>query len=232
MAVKYSLSTIRLEYFPTLEYFWQISQCRVAVLTDHFTYSKKTIVPTSAAISDKGITIRVPVAHDKEINPIYKKNISHLSDWSMEHIITLRYQYKNYPYTYLYFPNIELLLNSKERNLSKFLTDLVKLITDWLHLNLQIHRASDIGFRNNNNQNVSEWCELFKCNAYINAAYIFDQNYVCRDQLAAEQLTVCEFRKVPDVNILQYYKNKSILSFLFQFGPEAGYLIQQFMKNL
>jgi hypothetical protein len=228
---KQILSTIRLEYFPSLEYFWQMSQCNIAILTDHFTYSKRTIMPTSAAISEKNVTLRVPVSHDKEVNPIYKKTISRLSDWPRDHILTLKHQYKNLPYRYLYFSIIEQLLNSKETNLSQFLTTHIKQIADWLNLDLKIYRASDIGFQYENNKSVIEWCNLFKCKTYINSSYIFNQNYVNKKQLEVESIMVCECSKIPDVNIFQYYKDKSILSFIFQFGPEAGYLINQFMTK-
>lgn len=231
MASKQILSTFRLEYFPSLEYFWQMSQCNIAILTDHFTYSKRTIVPISAAIADKNITLRVPVIHDKKVNPIYKKNISYRSNWPKDHLHTLKHQYTNLPYKYLYFSSIEHLLNSNENNLSLFLTNHIRQIADWLHLDLKIYRAFDIGFHYENNKSVLKWCNLFKCKKYINSSFIFNQNYVNKKRLEAENIIVWKYKKLPDVNIFQYYKDKSILSFLFQFGPEAGYLVRQFMTE-
>ncbi len=231
MASKKILSTFRQEYFPSLEYFWKMSQCNIAILTDHFTYSKRTIIPMSAAIANKNITLQVPVIHDKKVIPIYKKNISYRSNWPKDHIHTLKHHYKNLPYKFLYFSNIERLLNSDEHNLSLFLTNQIRQIADWLHFNIKIYRAFDIGFQYENNKSVIKWCDLFKCKTYINSSFVFNQNYVDKKQLEAESIIVREYRKLPNVNIFQYYKDKSILSFIFQFGPEAGYLIRQFMTE-
>ena len=149
---KQKLSTMRLEYFPTLEYFWYLSQCDILILTDHFPYSKKTALCISAPINDMNINLQIPVTHDQEINQIYKKSISHKSDWPREHLLTLQHQYKKQPFEYLYFPILMQLLNSKDSNLSLFLTDQIKQIAEWLHFDIEIYRASDLGYQNNNNE--------------------------------------------------------------------------------
>jgi len=228
---KRKLSTMRPEYFPTLEYFWYLSQCDLVVITDHFPYSKKTALSISAPINNTNIDLRLPVIHDREINPIYKKTISNKSDWPREHLSTLRHQYHKQPFEYLYFPTLKQLLNSKESSLSQFFADQILQIAKWLHIETQIYRASDIGFQIDNNHTVFEWCNKFKCEIYINSPYIFEQNFVNKEKLQNLNITICEFKKLPDANIFQYYKDKSILSFLFQFGPETGYLIQEFMHD-
>ena len=222
------LSTMRLEYFPTLEYFWNLSQCDLLILTDQYPYSQKTILTTSAPINDTNIMLRIPVKHDKEIMPIFKKNISYRNRWPEKHLLTLKHQYKSQPYAYLYFPALNQLLNAKVENLSQFLTDQIKLIADWLHFSLKSYRASDMDFNDDNNQNVIDWCHTFKYTEYINSPFVFDKGFVDTNELRRHHISIHQFTNPPEAHIFQHYKEKSILSFLFQFGPEAGFLIRQF----
>jgi len=226
---KRKFSTIRLEYFANLEYFWNISQCDILILTDHFTYSKNTITTTSAPMNDLNINLKIPVVHDKEKNLIFRKNISYRSDWTKEHVLTLKHQYKNKPFAYMYYPILYQLLNKKEVNLSKFLTDQIMLIADWLKFNIQIELASDIGFEDDNNQTIINWHKHLGCNEYINSSSVFERGFVDKTLLKQQHIAVYNFSNLPNINIFEYYKDLSILSFLFQFGPEAGYLIRQFM---
>ena len=225
------LSTLRPEYFPTLEYFWQLAQCDHLILTDHFQYSKKNVFSISAPINDTSITLRIPVIHDHEVNPIYKKTISYKNDWPKKHLLTLKHQYHKQPFEYLYFPILKELLNAHESILSQFLTDQIMQIAKWLHFDIQIYRASEIGYQIDNDQSVIKWCHSLKCGMYINSQYIFERNFVNKKILQDERISICEFKKLPEVHIFKYYKDKSVLSFLFQFGPEAGYMIRQFMPD-
>ena len=228
---KNKLSTMRLEYFPSLEYFWNLSQCDKLILTDHFQYSNKTIATISAPINDVNINLKIPLVHDKEVNPIFKKNISHRSNWLEEHLLTLKHQYKKQPYAYLYFPILHQILNTNEINLSRFLTDQITLIADWLHLRIKIYRASEAGYDDDNNQNVLNWCQHLDCDEYINSSFVFDNGFVDQIVLERQHIAIRKFINLPGAHIFQYYKNMSILSFLFQFGPEAGYILRQFTPD-
>ena len=226
------LSTFRPEYFPTLEYFWRFAQCDHVVLTDHFQYSKRKTFTISAPITDINIVLHIPVIHDNEVNPLYKKHISYNNDWPQKHVLTLKHQYHKQPFEYLYFPALKNLLYSRENHLSYFLANHIEQIAKWLHLDIQIYRASEIGYQSDNNRCVLEWCHSLKCNIYINSAFVFEQNFVNKKKLEKNYISIREFKDYPAANIFQYYKDKSILSFLFQFGPEAGYLIRQFLPEI
>ena len=226
---KNRLSTFRPEYFPSVEYFWCFAQCNSIVLTDHFQYSKRKAFSISAPINNSDTVLTIPVSHDNELNPVYRKIISYDHDWPIKHYSTIKHQYQRQPYAYLYLPKIEKLLFSGEPNLSTFLTKQISQISDWLNFNVEINQASEIGYQPDNNNCIIDWCRLFKSSTYINSSFVFENNFVDEDKLKQKAISSMVFIKYPTASIYQYYKNLSILSFLFQFGPEAGYLIKQFL---
>ncbi|MEJ2055123.1 MAG: WbqC family protein [Calditrichaceae bacterium] len=222
-----NFSTIRPEYLPSIGYFWNLGQCKKIVLTDHFQYSKRQAFSISPPLIQNDVVLRIPVKHDPAFMPLYKKQIFH-NDWINKHFATIKHKYQNFPFAYLYLPEINNLYSANIKFLSDFLTKLISVISKWLYLDTEIYQASKIGFSKDNDQCVISWAEQLNCGHYINSKYVFQNAYINKQKLTDNNIIVDEFNPLPDFNIFQSYKNMCIFSFLFQFGPEAGYIIKQF----
>jgi len=172
--------------------------------------------------------LRIPVKHDSGIMPVYQKQISYESNWYEKHYATIRHKYKKFPYAYLYLKEFEDMFLSRTLFLSEFLTELIIRISGWLKIKTAFFTASKMGYDPDNNKCLTDWAKKLNSNVYINSRSIFEQNFVDKKILNKNNLSTEIFNTIPDISIFRTYKDLSVLSFLFQFGPEAGFLIKQF----
>lgn len=225
------LSTFRPEYLPALEYFWYLAQCDHAVLTDHFQYVKRSPLNISAPLSNQQDQLRIPVRHDHAPKPIFKKNAAPASNWRKKNFNTICNTFNSYPYSYYYLPAIEDIYNTTSNKLSDVLFALIQKLSDLLHLQTQIHRASKLKYDSENETSILQWCRHTLSNTYLSSQNVFQKGWVDKNKLLNENITCKQYYPFPESHIFISHKSFSILNFLFTFGPEAGYLIKQYMPK-
>lgn len=225
------LSTISPAYFPDMEFFWKIAQSDVLVLTDHFQYTKRSSLTISAKLQTSQPRLRIPVRHTQQLCRIDEKLLVQNDSWPKKHLQTIRHMFHHAPYSYYYFPQLEELFNNKKNKLSGFLMEILVQLAGWLHLETKLYLASEHEPRGDNQALIEKWCKKFKCESYIQDDAVFRNNYVNEKHLNTRHIKTARFVPFPDYHILKSNRELCILHFLFHYGPEAGYMLRQYLPS-
>ena len=225
------LTTLQPAYFPNLEFFWNTAQSDVLVLTDHFQYTKRSTLTISAPIQHSQPALRIPVRHGNPTLGIWEKRIDPGSNWAKKHLQTIRHIFNHAPYGYYYFPILKQILEEHSENLSRFISDMLIQIFEWLHMDFKVVFSSQLKHEGTNHDLIVEWCSDLGCDTYIQETKIFKQKLVDKDILNQSKIQTKIFAAFPEYHILQSNQKLSILHFLMQYGPEAGYLLRQYLPS-
>ncbi len=171
----------------------------------------------------------IPVRHGDPTAAIFEKRMDNHSNWSKKHFETIRHMFHHAPYEYIYLPLIEDLLAKRPNTLVDFLMDSLSLVVDKLHLNTKIVQASKLNNSGDNEELIQRWCNDYKCTRYLTHQEVYDKKMVRSDLLKQNKIDPQSFVPFPEYHILKSNRTLSILYFLFHFGPEAGYLLRQYL---
>ncbi len=225
------LGSFRPAFFPSLEYFWHIAQCDVAVFADHLQYTKGSSINRSAPLYDTNDILRIPVRHNGEHTGIFNKQIDLHSPWRQKHLKTIRHLFHNFPFAYYYLPELEELYGENFRNLGDFLWRLTERLVKWLHLPVKLLRSSKLGGEGCAEELIFNWCKLSGATFYIGSAEAFKNKWADQEKLDSFGIGTLLFAPLPESHLLQNYASLSIIHYLLQFGPEGGYIIRQYLSQ-
>lgn len=223
------LTTVRPTYFPSLQFFWQMAQCDVCVFTDHLRFSKGSGVTRSAPLSVEQTVLRIPVIHNQNRAQIATTQIDFHSDWKQKHLKTIHHLFHQLPFAYYYLPELNALFDEPHNALGDFLWRLQQTFVKWLHLPVSLMRSSQINFNGQPEQLIVEWCAQSGATSYMSENQTFEKGWIDREYLEKKGIRVSTFQPMPQSHLLASYRDFSILNFLLQFGPEAGYIIRQYL---
>ncbi len=226
-----ALAAVMPALWPSLHFFWNASQCDTIVLTDHFQYTKRSAATTSAPLQVSQSALRIPVKHLKTAAPVSEKVIDANSLWHKKHMHTIRHLFHNTPYAYYYLPTLEELFNQKETSLSDFLLNTTRQLMTWLGIKANLVRSSELFHTGSHETLLHNWCETFGCDTCLTEADILNKQFINRDVLKKAEILCRAFEPLPEYHILHSNRNLSILSFLMDYGPEAGYIIRQYLSS-
>lgn len=227
---KRKLATLPICYIPSLEFFWDLAHCHICILTDHLQYTKRSPVSISPPLLGDKDQLRIPVRHDGKKMPISQKRIDVTAGFYARHLKTLTHTFHNFPFGYYYLPQIEELINQHEESLSAYLNSWLSLMVRWLHLPVDLQRASQYNQPGTDEKFIVAICKEKKCNIFINSKEVFTRKWISGDILERQNIRSAVFPDFPDANIFQSHRKLSVLTFLMRFGPEAGFLIKQFKQ--
>ncbi|MHB2147861.1 WbqC family protein [Calditrichota bacterium LG25] len=225
------LSTFRPAFLPDLMYFWQMSQCQIAIFADHLPFSKGARINRSAPLNTPQDVLTIPVQHETSENQIFKRKVAEQTFWKQKHVKSLRHLFHNFPFAEYYLPEIEDLYGTDFVYLGDLLFELHLKLVKWLHLPLQIYRSSKLDFKGDASRLVGAWCKQFQCEAYIAPEQTFKKQWIDARVLKAQNIRALLFAPLPHSTFLENYARKSILHFILQFGPEAGYILKQYSRK-
>ena len=225
------LATFTPAYLPSMDYFWRAAQADHIIYTDHFQYVKRSLSTISAPLDENKLLLRIPVLHDKKRLPLSEKRIDYSAPWHKKHFKSIHHLFHELPYAYHYLPQIKAIFDKEIINLSDFLNEWQVIFLKWLQLPVKSKRASEIGFRDQNEAVLLFWCHKYSAKGYITQKEIFKKGWVDQELLEKKGIQCSTFAPMPEAHILTSYKDLSILNFLLQFGPEAGYLIRQYLPE-
>jgi hypothetical protein len=224
------LFTVTPAYLPALAYFWKIAQCDILILTDHLQFTKRSPATISAPMHSNMECLRIPVYHDSPQKPIAAKRIDLSDNWKKKHLTTIRHLYHNLPFAYHFLPLLEeIYSNEEEFFLSPFLHRLIEQFLHWLHLPAKVFASSGMKITDSPTELIREWHRELQCSHYINDDQVFSNGWVDRQALENDSIACDTLLAIPDAHIFQAQAKISILEFLCLYGPEAGYLIRQFL---
>ena len=225
-----NLTALPPAYLPTMAFFWNIAQTDQVIITDHFQYVKRSSAAVSAPIGQQKLQLRIPVLHDENRLSISKKRIQSSRYWRNRHYKSLKHIFNKTPFAEYYLPDIQELLNMGD-NLAEFNIKWLEYLIERLHLPAKLQAASKIGFADSNEESIKQWCTKLSCSQYITDDHYYKEGWINSKLLKSQSIDTEQFTRIPNVNILQTYKDESILELLFQFGPEAGYIIRQYLPS-
>ncbi|GEM_PF-2827080 len=223
-----SFSSIRPCYLPKLSFFWKIAQCDYLLFADHLQYVKRSDISVSPALAGDNHRLHIPVRHNGQPVPICQKEIDGQSHWSRKHWQTIRHLFHNYPFAEYYFPEMGNWYGTPNVNLADFLYLVLTDLLRFLNLPLIPVRVSRLDQHFSGNEAL-----LISL-----ARHWHTQTYIgeIRDPLNLKTLhqaglKTVPFHSLPDSNLFKSYGSLSVLEFLFQFGPEAGYILRQYLAR-
>ncbi len=222
------LSTFRPAFLPDLVYFWQMSQSQLIVFTDHLQFSKGSSINRSAPLNTDQDILSIPVKHDQQKVTIAQKRMASENFWRQKHLKTLHHLFHNFPFAEYYLPQIEEIYKAEINSLADLLFLLTDKIKNWLHLPVKIVRSGELNHDRDATALILQWCRQFECQGYMAFAETFHKGWVQKDLLNQQNIKVFQFPALPSSHFLANYANKSIIHFLLQFGPEAGYILKQY----
>ncbi len=223
-----SLCTLRPAFWPDLNYFWRMYQCDLVLLTDHLLFIKQSEITVSAPFQEKKQKLRIPVKHTGCNQTIADKEMDTMHPWREQHLKALQRIFSDNPFTYLYLPQIQNLYTSTDDNLTEFLYRIIHRQAEWLHLKSRLLLSSRLTSNNDATAFVIEQCKSFGCGAYLAERRVYDRGWVNEKKLRRSGIEPIVFRPLPKANIIKTSGSFAALSFLMQYGPEAGYLLRQF----
>ncbi len=223
------LTALRPEYLPGLAYFWKLAQCDALIFTDHFQYVKRSPITVSPPLSGFGSSLRIPVRHTEKPLAIKDKKIDTRQPWQGKHFKSLYHQFHLTPFGYYYLPRFEEIYMKNSENLSDFLIELLESIIRFLHLPLKTARASQLGHAADNTQTLIDWRHSMNYSYYLTSKEALEKGWIDRKALEKADIKTAVFEPLPDYHILQSYNGFSAVGFLMQYGPEAGYILKQYL---
>ncbi|MBD3224092.1 MAG: hypothetical protein GF313_05145 [Caldithrix sp.] len=229
--IKKRLTTQLPCYLGSLEYFWKIAQCDVLVLTDQLQYTKRSVASISAPLKENDDRLRIPVKHDEQPTPIFKKRIDTSLNWTRKHYKTLYHTYHHLPFAYYYLPQLNEVFDRLPSKLTDVLYNIIMLISGWLHFDVQIITGSSITNFEEANAFIRQAMHQYQASIYLNDETVFRRNWVSKKILNEFGVETKTFYPLPDSHLFRSYAHQSILLFILQFGPESGYLIKQYLPE-
>ncbi len=226
------LGALQPAYFPTLNYYWKLAQCDICVFADHLRFSKGSTINRSAPLANTLSVLRIPILHnDKRAHIATTQTDSH-SDWRQKHLRTLHHLFHQWPFGYYYLPLLDEVFRKHYSSLGDFLWSLHQSLLEWLHLPVQIVRASELPTAPESTLQIVSWSNQLKISHYITEKEAIEKGWINREILQKNKIRCVYFQEMPSSHLLNSHAPGSILTFLMQFGPEAGYIIRQYLPNV
>jgi len=223
-----TLCTLRPAFWPNLEYFWRMYQCQTVILTDHLLFVKQSEMTVSAPFREEKQRLRIPVKHTGRPQTIAEKEMDGQHAWRREHIDAIKRIFVNSSWHFLYLDQIKNLYDRAGKNLTDLLYQLIAFQANALHLKTPLVTSARLRPAGDATQFILEACAQWGCNGYRAERQVFERGWVDRRRLEKAGIGTSVFDPLPDVHILQVAAKFAALSFMMDFGPEAGYLFRQF----
>lgn len=158
-------------FFPYIGYFQLIKTVDTFVIYDDVNYIKKGwINRNSMLVNGNSYLFRMAlqsVSQNKYINQI---EIDGNSSWKQDLLKTIAMSYKKAPFFEQVFPILESIIMFEEKNLSKFLANLLEQVCGYLKIETKIIKSSDINKSEEvkGQDKIIEICKEIKADHYIN----------------------------------------------------------------
>ena len=223
-------------YLPSLEFFWQAAQVDVAVFADHLQYVKRSSITVSAPLTeDREQTLHIPVRHMRQRQTIREKTIDSTIRWRRKHWQSIRHLFHEAPFAYYYLPQVEQWFKTEGENdsLADFLLRALEDLTGFFHLNIKWVRSSKWVAKEKqpNERFLALIAGELGADTYLTNPETIARGWLDAPLLTENGITLGQFAPFPESHLFRTFRAQSALGFLLQFGPEAGYLIRQYLPG-
>tara|TARA_R100000908_G_C3756058_1_gene150696 strand:+ start:2637 stop:3344 length:708 start_codon:yes stop_codon:yes gene_type:complete len=160
-------------FMPYIGYFQLINSVDKFVIYDNIQYTKKGFINRNRILfngSDRGFTI--PIKKNSDYLNVMEREIS--NTWLKDRdklIKIIKQSYNKAPYFDICFPLIVECIKHNDLNLFNFIHNSVKVLCNYLNINTQIIKSSDIPIDHSkkSQDKVITICKALKATKYINA---------------------------------------------------------------
>ena len=155
-------------YLPWLGYFAKIKKCDIFVFLDDVQFSKNSW--------QNRVNIKSPNGKQFLTQPVNRINgaltstneiIFSNSSWKAKHLKSIELNYKKARFFYDFFPIVEFILSNEAENLVQFNILAVKNICDYLKLEINFIKSSEIKVEGNSSQRLINIIKSFSAFNYI-----------------------------------------------------------------
>ncbi|MHA1342183.1 MAG: WbqC family protein [Promethearchaeota archaeon] len=157
--------------FPYIGYFQLINAVDKFVILDDVNFIKRGWINRNyILVNGKKNLFTVPLEKASQNKLIKDTYVVSDTKWKINFLKTIKFSYSRAPYFKNIYPIIQIIINNKENNLSKFIYYSLIKINEYLNIKTKIVPSSEI-YRNNHlkgQYRILDICKKEKANHYIN----------------------------------------------------------------
>ena len=222
------LTIVEPGYFPASTHFGKFFHADVIIWADTFRFRKgskanKTEIKTVTGA--KRLTIPI-LSKKRGQQTITEAEIDSQQNWAKHHLRAICSNYKNAPYFFFYYDELEKLYRQKSNKLSDFL----KLANDsactWLQLKNTIIPASQFDQHRDRTERLLRWLFQTGCDSYL--LYPHEVALLDHDRLSQENVKLfsAESQPIPyHQQFGDFIPGLSVLDLLFNEGDQAIFIL-------
>ncbi|MHA1342680.1 MAG: WbqC family protein [Promethearchaeota archaeon] len=157
--------------FPYIGYFQLINAVDKFIILDDVNFIKRGWINRNyILVNGKKNLFTVPLEKASQNKLIKDTYVVSDTKWKINFLKTIKFSYSRAPYFKNIYPIIQIIINNKENNLSKFIYYSLIKINEYLNIKTKIVPSSEI-YRNNHlkgQYRILDICKKEKANHYIN----------------------------------------------------------------
>ncbi|MFC7773617.1 WbqC family protein [Flavobacterium sp. GCM10027622] len=159
-------------FMPYIGYFQLINAVDVFVIYDDVNYIKKGwINRNTILVNNKSFLFSVSLKDASQNKLINEISVSDVNKWKKDLLKTLNLSYKKAPFYEDVFPMLERIISFEESNLAAYIMYSIQELCDYLKIDTQLVRSSEIGKNNDlkGESKIIDICVKLNASEYINA---------------------------------------------------------------
>ncbi|MFC4817366.1 WbqC family protein [Flavobacterium sp. GCM10023249] len=159
-------------FMPYIGYFQLINAVDVFVIYDDVNYIKKGwINRNTILVNNKSFLFSVSLKDASQNKLINEISVSDVNKWKKDLLKTLNLSYKKAPFYADVFPMLERIISFEESNLAAYIMYSIQELCDYLKIDTQLVRSSEIGKNNDlkGESKIIDICVKLNASEYINA---------------------------------------------------------------
>lgn len=159
-------------FMPYIGYFQLINAVDVFVIYDDVNYIKKGwINRNTILVNNKSFLFSVSLKDASQNKLINEISVSDVNKWKKDLLKTLNLSYKKAPFYEDVFPMLERIISFEESNLAAYIMYSIQELCDYLKIDTQLVRSSEIGKNNDlkGESKIIDICVQLNASEYINA---------------------------------------------------------------
>ena len=218
-----TLACIQPSYIPWRGYFEMIARSDVFVFYDDVAYTKQDWRNRNRIKTNQGaVWLTVPVQRDTTDGPIRDVLIDNTKNWRRKHWRSIYEAYAKAPFFDEYRLFFEEAYQREWTHLSDFCIFLTTQICEWLKVEKQLLRSSDLGITGAKTDRLIQMCQQLDTRHYLSGPAAKD--YIEPDKFDAIGTTVeyieYDYPEYPQLHG-EFRGDLSILDLLFNCGEES-----------
>ncbi len=131
-------------YLPPIDWFRSVLQYRAICLEQHESWQKQTYRNRCYILGPNGVQmLNIPILHNEHKDVMGTVEISYAENWQRTHWQAIKTAYGSAPFFEILGPELEAFYNQKFDKLFDWNLELIKLLLNWLDVNMDISLSKE-----------------------------------------------------------------------------------------